>query len=506
MASGLTQVGNPANLPNANNYSSFGAGSALPLNLFSYQQHYAQAGHSELGAGNQTDSITLDGANPNFTNADIVSGAGSVISGDVIFNVTVSKQNLETDAVHTLQTTTMNTINAVGLSFERERVTQQSNQITSNSNTFGFDWTIYENSVIMATGGAFQGGAFSVVRTLTSFEYYYNGGLIYSSPRLVTFSISGAIGTLNNLSPQNVSGNGVTFTPNGSSGSAVVSAVYSNGDISEYYINVGSTLPNGTVGVPYLGNPTQGTGGTAPYSYNVCVGNLPTGTNMNPSDGQITGTPTVNGTYNFDVCQLDANGVLIQQTPYSIVVGGGATNPIFSTVCPQNLTVNQNASLAVDVLSNWTANVAGGSFAPSPNNQTGVTYTPPTGYTGTIIITATNVADNTKSTTCNLVYSAVVVPAPSTTIDVGNSACNVIEVAANTQDVNVQLNPANVGVCGNNTIWVKRTDCSAFNFFITTTTGDIDGLPNIQLNCREAVMLYWNGVRWIALADYTNLA
>src|SRR5262249_40591442 len=60
-----------------------------------------------------------------------------------------------------------------------------------------------------------------------------------------------------------------------------------------------SSLPNGFVGTTYSQTATA-TGGTAPYTFTISTGTQPTGLTL-ASDGNLTGTPTTTGTYNFTV-------------------------------------------------------------------------------------------------------------------------------------------------------------------------------------------------------------
>lgn len=50
-------------------------------------------------------------------------------------------------------------------------------------------------------------------------------------------------------------------------------------------------------------------GGTAPLTWNISAGSLPTGLSLNLSNGLISGTPTMVATYNFTVRVTDANNV-----------------------------------------------------------------------------------------------------------------------------------------------------------------------------------------------------
>ena len=67
-----------------------------------------------------------------------------------------------------------------------------------------------------------------------------------------------------------------------------------------------ATLPNGTVGVAYS-QTILGSGGTAPYSFGVTVGALPTGLTLT-SAGGLAGTPTIAGGSAVTIRGTDANG------------------------------------------------------------------------------------------------------------------------------------------------------------------------------------------------------
>ncbi|RWM51652.1 MAG: autotransporter outer membrane beta-barrel domain-containing protein, partial [Mesorhizobium sp.] len=67
-----------------------------------------------------------------------------------------------------------------------------------------------------------------------------------------------------------------------------------------------STLANGTGGIAYAQG-LSATGGTAPYSFALTAGTLPTGVTL-AADGSLSGTPTTAGSFNFTVTATDANG------------------------------------------------------------------------------------------------------------------------------------------------------------------------------------------------------
>jgi hypothetical protein len=66
-----------------------------------------------------------------------------------------------------------------------------------------------------------------------------------------------------------------------------------------------TSLAAATVGTPYS-QTLAASGGTAPYTWSISVGALPTGLTLNASTGAITGTPTTVGTANFTVMVTDS--------------------------------------------------------------------------------------------------------------------------------------------------------------------------------------------------------
>ncbi|MBK8092611.1 MAG: putative Ig domain-containing protein [Verrucomicrobiaceae bacterium] len=67
-----------------------------------------------------------------------------------------------------------------------------------------------------------------------------------------------------------------------------------------------TTLPNGTVNTAYS-QTVSASGGTAPYSFAVTTGTLPTGLGLS-SGGAITGTPTSTTSRTFTITATDSNG------------------------------------------------------------------------------------------------------------------------------------------------------------------------------------------------------
>lgn len=80
-------------------------------------------------------------------------------------------------------------------------------------------------------------------------------------------------------------------------------------------------LTSGTVGVSYSNVFSVVSGGSAPYTWSVPFTSpaLPSGLTLNTGSGALSGTPTVAGTYDFEIRMNDAAGRYVQR-PYSITI------------------------------------------------------------------------------------------------------------------------------------------------------------------------------------------
>ncbi|WP_167343658.1 gliding motility-associated C-terminal domain-containing protein [Pedobacter borealis] len=194
----------------------------------------------------------------------------------------------------------------------------------------------------------------------------------------------------------------------------------------------GATLPNGIVDTPY---PTQTlpavTGGTAPYTY--LATNLPPGLSFNTATREITGTPTLGGTFTISLTATDANGNKAT-TAYSLTVTVDAPVVAAATVCAGSSATLSVSNLQAGVTYNWYASTGS---TPLVTNNTGVFVTPavtaPTVFyveavSGTAVSsrTAVNVSVNPPATTATVTTNSQVINAgQSTTLlataDAGNT-------------------------------------------------------------------------------------
>lgn len=93
-----------------------------------------------------------------------------------------------------------------------------------------------------------------------------------------------------------------------------------------------TTLPSGTVNQPY-NQPVVATGGTGALTWSIVAGALPAGLTLNPTNGAISGTPTVADTSSFTVRVQDAAGLFDDQG-LTITINPPAPPDITTTTLP----------------------------------------------------------------------------------------------------------------------------------------------------------------------------
>jgi titin len=79
-------------------------------------------------------------------------------------------------------------------------------------------------------------------------------------------------------------------------------------------------LTGGEVGVAYDATPSA-SDGSGSYTWTVTDGSLPTGLSLDPTTGEITGTPVASGTFDFDLTVIDTAGGIGSQPESMAVVG-----------------------------------------------------------------------------------------------------------------------------------------------------------------------------------------
>jgi 5'-nucleotidase len=157
-------------------------------------------------------------------------------------------------------------------------------------------------------------------------------------------------------------------------------------------------------------------GGTSPYGYAVQSGNpLPAGLSLNPSTGEVTGTPTVSGTFTVkvDVTDTAASPATVTAT-FGISV---VDHPPLAATGPGDQSGNVGTAIAP-----FTVTATGGT-APYSFSATGlpaglslatdtgrVTGTPTAAGTSTVTVTVTDADLATTTVSFNVVIGAALIP------------------------------------------------------------------------------------------------
>ena len=84
-------------------------------------------------------------------------------------------------------------------------------------------------------------------------------------------------------------------------------------------VPVCSALAGGTTGVSYS-QTISAQAGTAPYTFTVTSGALPTSLSLNASTGVISGTPSAVGTFTFSIRATMTNGGFVGNQAFSIII------------------------------------------------------------------------------------------------------------------------------------------------------------------------------------------
>jgi hypothetical protein len=95
-------------------------------------------------------------------------------------------------------------------------------------------------------------------------------------------------------------------------------------------LTISSTLPSATLGSTYSSTLSV-TGGTAPYTFSIKSGTLPTGLLLGSSSGTISGTPTATGSFTFAILVSDSKEISKQQSLQITVASAPVTTPPVTT-------------------------------------------------------------------------------------------------------------------------------------------------------------------------------
>jgi Autotransporter beta-domain/Putative Ig domain/Cadherin-like domain len=242
-----------------------------------------------------------------------------------------------------------------------------------------------------------------------------------------------------------------------------------------------STVPNGNVGTAYS-TTISATGGTAPYTYTVASGSLPTGLTLS-STGVISGTPSVAGTYSFTTLATDSGGSTGAQS-YSMTITSGGTPPVAgavsatvgynsggSSATPITLSLSGGAATSVAVAS-------AASHGTATASGTTISYTPTANYIGSdsFTYTATNSSGTSSPATVSITISAPTVTISPSTLAAGTTGTAYSQTISSsggfapyTYAVSSGSLPTSLSLASNGTLSGTPTAVGTFNFTVSAT-------------------------------------
>lgn len=187
-----------------------------------------------------------------------------------------------------------------------------------------------------------------------------------------------------------------------------------------------TTLPNGTVGVPYLG--TIGvSGGTGPYSCAITSGTLPAGLSL--SGCIVSGTPTTPGTSTVTVKVTDSSNPALTTTgPETITIAPAPLTLTTATLPNGTVGVPYSATIGVSGgTSPYSCTITSGTLPAGLSLGSGcaVTGTPTTAGTATVTVKVTDSSNPTLTTSGPETITIAPAPLSLTTTKLPNGTVGV---------------------------------------------------------------------------------
>jgi hypothetical protein len=208
-------------------------------------------------------------------------------------------------------------------------------------------------------------------------------------------------------------------------------------------------LPQDVAGTPYSNTAyLAAAGGVQPYTWSY-TGSLPPGMTLNTSTGQLTGTPTSIGTFNFTAKVTDSSSPT-QSATANLSISINSTLTITTTSVPDGSVGNQyNANVnAAGGVQPYSWSITSGSLPPglnfNNNNTLNISGQPTTTGTYTFTLQVTD-SENTPVSVSNNYTIVIGTQPPGYTV-----SGNVGYSGSKTGRIYLQLTGNNNNCCGNN--------------------------------------------------------
>ncbi|WP_267555763.1 putative Ig domain-containing protein, partial [Rhizobium rhizogenes] len=241
-----------------------------------------------------------------------------------------------------------------------------------------------------------------------------------------------------------------------------------------------TTLAAATLNASYSETITA-SGGTSTYTYAVTAGALPAGLTLS-SAGDLSGTPTAAGTFNFTVTATDSStgsGPYTGSRAYTLVlvahppIANGVTATVAqnSSANPITLNITGGTPLSVAI-----ATAAGHGTATA--SGTSITYTPTAGYAGadSFTYTATNLDGTSAPATASITVPVPTISLGPTSLpggSIGAAYSQIVTASDGTSPYSYAITagalPAGLTLSSGGTLSGTPTAAGTFNVTITAT-------------------------------------
>lgn len=181
---------------------------------------------------------------------------------------------------------------------------------------------------------------------------------------------------------------------------------------------ISAIVPNGIVGTTYAGSLVGSKGTPSLKPIGITSGNLPAGLSFDPASGQITGSPTATGTYNFVAQLTDSSDVpYTTSSQQTLTVSASTSNPTLSlSANPRSGTVGTPYTTSLSAsggVGAYTFSITAGTLPPglTLSPSTGVISGTPTAQgSATVTARVQDSATTTASTVLTITIAAAPVP------------------------------------------------------------------------------------------------
>ncbi|MEP7456667.1 putative Ig domain-containing protein [Phyllobacterium sp. SB3] len=257
-----------------------------------------------------------------------------------------------------------------------------------------------------------------------------------------------------------------------------------------------ATITGATVAAAYSQTFTAN-GGTAPYTFSVSAGALPSGLTLDSATGVFAGTPTDSGTFNFTIRATDANSFTGDRA-YSLTIAPPTVEVVAEPLPVEQVGVPFSRSLSADGGTEpYTYAITGGSLPPGKvlASDGTISGSPTQAGTFTFTVTATDSTGGTGPFSGSQGFTILVNPAPlvlpATSLanaTVGSAYSASINPATGgvspyTYVVTAGALPAGISFSAAGGLSGTPTAAGAFNFTVTAAdSASVTATQNYSLN------------------------